>query len=243
MKKNEVVLNLNKVYKKYIIHHDKPTLVEKLLNWKNDEFTALTNISFKINHGEKVGIIGPNGSGKTTLLKIITGIANPTKGNVTRRGKLVSLIDLEAGFHSDLTGLQNIHLNGMILGMKAFEIKNKQEEIVNFADIGQFINAPLYTYSQGMKLRLGFSVALHAEPDILILDENMSVGDENFKKKSYKKIKKLFKENKTIITASHDLEYIKHNCTRCILIIGGKKIFDGKPYLAVKKYLELQNTI
>ncbi len=241
MNKNKIVLELKNVSKSYYIHHEKPTLVERLLNGKNEKFNALKGIGFSVSQGEKVGIIGPNGSGKTTLLKLISGIASPTSGTLKIDGKIVSLIDLEAGFHSDLNGIENIYLNGMILGMKVKEINAKIKSIIAFANIGKFIDAQLFTYSQGMKLRLGFSIALHADPDILILDENMSVGDENFKKQSYKKIKELFKENKTIIIASHDLEYIQGNCDRVILIKKGSVVFDGNPERAIRRYRKDQN--
>lgn len=218
---NKIAIRLTNVSKRYTIHHEKPTLVEHLINGKNETFWALRNINLTIRKGEKVGIIGPNGSGKTTLLKIIAGITSSTSGKLETNGKIVSLIDLEAGFHPDLTGLQNIYLNGMLLGMNKKEISEKLAEIIKFADIGQFIDVPLFTYSEGMKLRLGFSIAVNADPDILILDENMSAGDENFREKSYAQMQKFFKMGKTIIVVSHWLEYIKKNCKRVFLMQKG----------------------
>jgi len=220
--RNTVAVQLTNVSKRYTIHHEKPTLVEHLINGKTERFLALKNINLTIKKGEKVGIIGPNGSGKTTLLKIISGITSPTSGKVETFGKTVSLIDLEAGFHPDLTGYQNIFLNAMVLGMKRKEIEQKIKDIIAFADIGRFIDVPLYTYSSGMNLRLGFAIAIHAEPEILVLDENMSAGDENFRKKSLAKIQEFFKSGKTIIIVSHWLEYIKQNCERVIMIKNGK---------------------
>ena len=220
--RNTVAVQLTNVSKRYTIHHEKPTLVEHLINGKTERFLALKNINLTIKKGEKVGIIGPNGSGKTTLLKIISGITSPTSGHVETFGKTVSLIDLEAGFHPDLTGYQNIFLNAMVLGMKRKEIEQKIKDIIAFADIGRFIDVPLYTYSSGMNLRLGFAIAIHAEPEILVLDENMSAGDENFRKKSLAKIQEFFKSGKTIIIVSHWLEYIKQNCERVIMIKNGK---------------------
>src|SRR3990167_10056105 len=158
---NSTVITLTEVTKSYTIHHEKPTLVEHLINGRNESFNALEDINLEIKKGEKIGIIGPNGSGKTTLLKIIAGITSPTMGIVKTSGMIVSLIDLEAGFHPDLTGEQNIVLNGMLLGMTRAEIAKKHQAIVRFAGIGQFIDAPLYTYSSGMMLRLGFAVAVH----------------------------------------------------------------------------------
>jgi len=175
---------------------------------RREQFTALDNVSLTIKKGEKVGIIGPNGAGKTTLLKIIAGITTPDSGQVITNGKVVLLIDLSAGFHPDLTGEENIFLNGMVIGMSRHEINAKFKQIVEFADIGGFIDAPMFTYSEGMKLRLGFSVAVHAEPDILLLDEGMAVGDEEFRRKSMMTTNLLFQKNKTIVISSHWLEYL-----------------------------------
>src|SRR3990167_6304133 len=162
MKKNTIpAIQLDYVAKQYVLHHEKPTLVETLFSPKDEVFFALKDISLEVSKGERVGIVGRNGSGKTTLLKIIAGISTPSTGSVTTDGKVVSLIDLEAGFHPDLTGEQNIVLNGMLLGMTRAEIAKKHQAIVRFAGIGQFIDAPLYTYSSGMMLRLGFAVAVH----------------------------------------------------------------------------------
>ncbi|MDQ3008358.1 MAG: ATP-binding cassette domain-containing protein, partial [bacterium] len=188
---------------------------------------ALDEVDLTIFAGEKVGIVGPNGSGKTTLLKVIVGITNASKGSVKTAGKVVSLIDLEAGFHPDLTGEENIFLNGMIIGMTKQEIEERFAEIVAFADIGDFIDSPLYTYSEGMKLRLGFAVAVHADPDVLILDEGITVGDVNFKIKSEKKIKEFFKAKKTILVVTHWVEFLQKNCNRIITMEHGQIINDG----------------
>jgi len=176
----------------------------------------------EINKGEKVGIIGPNGSGKTTLLKIIAGITSQTSGKIITDGKIVSLIDLEAGFHPDLIGEQNIYLNGMVLGMSKLEIKDKISQIIDFADIGQFIDVPMFTYSEGMKLRLGFSVAVHADPDILILDESMNAWDIDFQKKAQKKIEEFFKMGKTILIVTHWLDFVRKNCNKVITLEKGR---------------------
>ncbi len=215
-------ITLTHVSKKYEIHHEKPTLVEKFVKGKNETFWALKDINLTIQRGEKVGIMGPNGSGKTTLLKIIAGITTPTSGMVETNGKIVSLIDLEAGFHLDLTGEQNIYLNGMLLGMNKRAIENTIDKIIAFAGIGKFIDTPLFTYSEGMKLRLGFSVAIHANPDIFLLDEGMNVGDSDFQEKTSKKIRDIYHSGKSIIIVSHWLEYIKKNCDRIITLHKGK---------------------
>ena len=233
--RNTVAVQLTNVSKRYTIHHEKPTLVEHLINGKTERFLALKNINLTIKKGEKVGIIGPNGSGKTTLLKIISGITSPTSGKVETFGKTVSLIDLEAGFHPDLTGYQNIFLNAMVLGMKRKEIESKIKDIISFADIGKFIDVPLFTYSEGMKLRLGFSIAVHAEPEILILDENMSAGDANFHQKAQAKIQEFFKSGKTIIIVSHWLDYVRENCERVVLLRKGIVEKQGNAQV-VKQY-------
>lgn len=230
-----IAIRLTHVTKQYTIHHEKPTLVEKMVKGREEKFLTLNNITLTIKRGEKVGIIGPNGSGKTTLLKIISGITTPTSGDVETHGRIVSLIDLEAGFHSDLTGIQNIYLNGMLLGLQKKEIDRVFKSIVTFADIRQFIDAPLFTYSEGMKLRLGFAVAVHADPDILILDEALSVGDVDFQKKSWEKIQEFFRKKKTVLIASHILEYIQKTCQRVIIMEKGTIAEDGNRNL-IEKY-------
>ena len=221
------VIELNRVHKKYVLHQEKPTFVERLIKGNKREFYALRNISFKIQRGEVVGFIGPNGSGKTTLLKIIAGITSPTTGTVETRGKIVSLIGLEAGFHPDLIGRENIYLNGMLLGMKKEEIDKKLNRIIQYADIGEFIDQPLYAYSQGMKLRLSFSIALFAEPDIFLLDEQIQVGDQKFKDKIRNETKLLFNKKKTVIMASHNLYAFFDYCTRIMVLEKGSVVFDG----------------
>lgn len=227
MKNQNLAIDIQNVTKKYVIHYEKPTMVETFIKKPNKSFNALTNVSLKIYHGEKIGIIGPNGAGKTTLLKIISGITTPTSGHIKTNGRIVSLIDLEAGFHPELSGAQNIYLNGMLLGMSRTEIKNKMEKIIDMADLNGFIDVPLFTYSDGMKLKLGFSIAINADPEILILDEGIWAGDLKFQKLSSKKIGELFKMNKTIIIATHWLDYIRKNCNRVILIKNGKVVKDG----------------
>jgi len=218
----DIAVSLTKVTKNYTIHHEKPTLVEHIIVGRYESFFALKDINLKIKKGENVGIIGPNGSGKTTLLKIIAGITSPTQGKVECRGSVVSLIDLEAGFHPELTGEQNIYLNGLLIGLRKKEIAKRIKKIIRFAEIGSFIDTPLYTYSAGMKLRLGFSVAVHADPEILLLDENLSVGDREFREKSFNKIHEFFKSGKTIVMASHYLEIIKKMCSKVYWLEKGR---------------------
>lgn len=226
---SDIAIQLIGVTKTYQVRHEKPTFFEQLVRKNSHEtFTALDDINLAIGKGEKVGIIGPNGSGKTTLLKIVAGIATPNSGQVITQGKIVSLIDLAAGFHPDLTGEENIFLNGMVIGMKRAEIEQKFDQIVEFADIGSFIDAPLYTYSDGMRLRLGFSVAVHADPDILILDEGFGVGDEDFRRKSAAKIDEFFEQQKTILLVTHWLGFLrKHFSQRVLRFDKGQLVQDG----------------
>jgi len=233
----EVAVKLAKVSKKYVLHHEKPTLVENILFKKTkEEFWALKDINLTINKGERIGIIGPNGSGKTTLLEIISEITTPTTGTVTTNGKLVSLIELEAGFHPDLTGEENVFLNGLLIGMTKTEIKSKLKQIVSFAEVDQFIDSPMYTYSEGMKLRLSFSIAVHANPDTLALDENIAVGDQEFRNKSFQKIQDFFVQGKTVIIVTHYLNFLKKSCKRVIWLDKGKVKKDGKAREVIRLY-------
>lgn len=226
----QLALSIQNITKEYNLRHQKPTLMGSVFGLeKREKFLALNNVSLNIFKGEKVGIIGRNGSGKTTILKIISGITTPTHGSVSVYGKVVSLIELEAGFHPELSGMENIFLNGLLIGMTLSEIRDNYQSIVQFSGIGRFIDAPLHTYSSGMSLRLGFSVAVHSNPDILVLDEGIAVGDQAFRKKSLAKINEFFRKGKTIIIVSHWLEYLKENCNRIVWLEGGKVKMDGKP--------------
>ena len=235
----KVAIKLKNISKKYTLHHEKPTLVENVFYRKQtEEFWALKHLNCTINQGEKVGIIGSNGSGKTTLLEIIAGITAPTQGKVITNGKVVSLIELESGFHLDLTGEENIYLNGMLVGMSKKEIRMNIEKIVAFADIGKFIDTPFYTYSEGMKLRLGFSIVAHTNPDILLLDENLAVGDKGFRKKSFNKIKEFIEDNKTVIVVSHMLDFILETCDRVIWLEKGMIKMDNHGKVVIENYLK-----
>lgn len=227
--KNTVAIKLDHISKEYIIHHEKPTLVEKLINGKDERFLALDTINLTIHKGESVGFVGPNGSGKTTLLKILSGICTPTRGRVYTEGKIISLIGLEAGFHSDLTGLQNIYINGMLLGMSKKEIDQKLAAIITYADIGRFIDVPLFTYSSGMMLRLGFAIAIHSEPDILILDEMINVGDANYRRKTKRTLQRLIRQKDiTVVASSHTIEKFKYLFQRIIHLEKGKVVSESK---------------
>lgn len=224
------VKNLEKVYRLY----DKPVdrLKESLsITHKqyHREHYALSNINFDVKKGETIGIIGTNGSGKSTLLKIITGVLNATKGNVEIKGRVSALLELGAGFNPEFTGIENIYLNGTMMGYTKEEISQRVESIVEFADIGEFVNQPVKTYSSGMFARLAFAVAINIDPDILIVDEALSVGDIFFQNKCFKKFEELQKKDTTILFVSHDMSSIKQMCSRVLWIEKGKQIaFDDK---------------
>lgn len=233
---SQIAIILNSISKKYLLHHDKPTLAESIFS-KKEEFWALKKINLEIKKGEKIGIIGPNGAGKSTLLKIISRITVPTTGYIHTSGRIASLIDLHAGFEPELNGYENIFINGLLLGMPKNEIKKNLKKIIAFSGIKKFIDAPLFTYSSGMILRLGFSIAVHANPDVLILDEIIAVGDEDFKKKSYAKIQEFFQAKKTIIFVSHNLDLLKKLCPKTLWLKKGKVNFFGETKKTIKKYL------
>lgn len=204
------------------------------------EFTALSNISFEIKRGETVGIIGKNGAGKSTLLKLIAGVTSPTKGEVTVNGKVAPLIELGAGFHHELTGYENIFLNGAILGLHKKEIDMVVDKIIDFSELNNFINVPVKRYSSGMYMRLGFSIAIHVNAPILLIDEVLSVGDRNFQKKCLNYLKTVQEDhNKTIVFVSHSEGSVKSFCERVILLDHGKAVADGLPAEVFQKYHSL----
>jgi lipopolysaccharide transport system ATP-binding protein len=208
---------------------------------RKDEFWALKNINLELKKGETLGIIGVNGSGKSTLLRLITGIFPPDKGKITVNGRIGSLIAVGAGFHPHMTGRENIFLNGTILGMTKKEIKERFDNIVNFADIGEFLDAPVSTYSSGMRIRLGFAIAINSNVEILLIDELLSVGDIGFQNKALRKMSELRKKAYATIFVSHNLEHIRNLCTRVIVMNSGKIIYDGETSEGVIKYQELSH--
>jgi len=200
-------------------------------------FKALNDISFEIKKGETVGIIGPNGSGKSTILKLIAGVMSPNAGKITVKGKISPLIELGAGFHPELTGAENIYLNGAILGLSRKEINKNFQSIIDFAELQEFINQPVKHYSSGMYMRLAFAVAVHVHPEILIVDEILAVGDTAFQAKCFAKMEE-FKKSKdvTIIFVSHNMDQVENFCTRAIYLNDHKVQYDGDTTTAIKKY-------
>ncbi len=203
-----------------------------------EEFWALKDLNFEIRKGEAIGIIGRNGAGKSTLLKVLSRITEPSAGRVTLKGRVASLLEVGTGFHPELTGRENIFLNGAILGMKRYEIKSKFDEIVAFAEVEKFLDTPVKRYSSGMYVRLAFAVAAHLEPEILLVDEVLAVGDMAFQKKCLGKMGDVAKEGRTILFVSHNLATIQSLCDRAILLRDGLAVFDGEARLTVQRYME-----
>jgi lipopolysaccharide transport system ATP-binding protein len=211
---------------------------QKQINLNKNEFWALNNISFKVNRGEAMGIVGHNGAGKSTILKILSRITPPTKGKITLRGRVGSLLEVGTGFHFELTGRENIYLNGAILGMKRREIDKKFDEIVNFSGVEKFLDTPVKHYSSGMYMRLAFAVAANLDSEILIVDEVLAVGDTEFQKKCLGKMDEITKkEGRTILFVSHNMGAIKRLCGKGLLLDSGKKIYEGKIDNVVDQYM------
>ena len=234
------VQGLKKVYPLYKKTNDRIKEAFSLTGKKyHTDFVALDDVNFTVEQGECVGIIGVNGSGKSTLLKILTGILSPTQGTATVNGKVSALLELGAGFNPEYSGIENVYLNGMLMGFSKEEMDKKIDEIIAFADIGDFIHQPVKMYSSGMFVRLAFAVAISVEPDILIIDEALSVGDVFFQRKCYEKFKELAGKA-TVLIVSHDLNALTKFCKRFILMGNGKVVFDGEANQAITKYFKLK---
>ncbi len=234
------VENLTKEFK---LFYDKPkTLKERLVFWnkkKEESRKVLENINLNIEKGETVALIGTNGSGKSTLLKLMTKIIYPTKGKLITNGKLTSLLELGAGFHPDFTGRENIYFNASIFGLTREEIEKRVDKIIEFSELGEFIDSPVRTYSSGMYMRLAFSVAINVDADILLIDEILAVGDQHFQDKCFAKLRELKESDKTIVIVTHSLEQVKKLCTRAIWIYEGKVRMDGIPTEVIDEYLKV----
>jgi ABC-type polysaccharide/polyol phosphate transport system ATPase subunit len=242
--KNEYAIRVKNLYKDFKWNSDKPgTLKEKLLFAKRNKVVKvhiLKDIDLDIKKGETVALIGTNGSGKSTLLKLMTKIIYPTKGNIKVNGKLTSLLELGAGFHPDFTGRENIYFNAAIFGLTKQEIEKRLNTIIEFSELGEFIDSPVRTYSSGMYMRLAFSIAINVDAEILLIDEILAVGDQHFQEKCFKKLHELKEnENKTIVIVSHNLDQVKDLCNRAVWIKDGRIEMDGDPDKVIDKYLEI----
>jgi ABC-2 type transport system ATP-binding protein len=228
-----VAIEVQNLNKQFVLRHTrsmKEAVVWLLKGRKGDlskKFHALHDINLEIRQGEAVALLGLNGSGKSTLLKHISGVMLPDTGSVRTRGKVAGLIEVGAGFHHDLSGRDNVYLNGAILGMTEAQIQEQFDSIVEFAEIGEFIDTEVRFYSSGMYLRLAFSVAVHTNPEVFLVDEILAVGDEPFQKKCLTKIQELAREGKTLVVVSHDLDLVARICQRGVLLERGRLIFDG----------------
>ncbi|MCZ2823771.1 MULTISPECIES: ABC transporter ATP-binding protein [unclassified Modestobacter] len=238
MADSPTVVRVHDVSKRFVIRKDK-SLKERLVNAgrsrrHREDFWALRNVDLEISAGTTVGLIGPNGSGKSTLLKTIGGILQPTSGTVERRGRLAALLELGAGFHPDLTGRENVYLNASILGLSQRQTDEYFDAIVDFSGIERFIDTQVKFYSSGMYVRLAFAVAVHVDPDVLLVDEVLAVGDEPFQRKCLDQIRSFQKEGRTIILVTHALDQVVDLCDRAVVLENGRVVVDGDPALAAR---------
>ncbi len=245
---NDVWKKFHKGEKIYTLRDTLPALTEIFLRRKvkdgelhEKEFWALQGVNFRVKKGEVLGVIGPNGAGKSTILKLLSGLMNPTTGDFKVKGRLSALIEVTAGFHADFTGRENVYFNGMVLGMTKKEIDSKFDEIVEFSGIGDFIDTPVKHYSSGMSARLGFSVAAHVDPEVLLIDEVLAVGDIAFRQKCARKMRELFKSGVTIILITHMVAMAENLCHRVIVLDQGKVVKEGDPKEAVPFYQDLMS--
>ncbi len=224
-------------------HKEDPNLkIGEKAHGKNERFLALNDLSFDIKKGETVGIIGRNGAGKSTILKLICRVTAPTKGNIYLNGRITSMLEVGTGFHPELTGRENVYLNGAILGMSKAEIERKFDEIVEFSEVGQFIDTPVKRYSSGMKVKLAFAVASHLESEIMIMDEVLAVGDVAFQNKCIERMKKVAEEEgRTILYVSHNMATVKSLCNRCVVLSHGQVAFEGETEEAIAVYMQDEN--
>jgi lipopolysaccharide transport system ATP-binding protein len=260
---SEPIITVENLSKRYIIGHQRSKddglrhvieeAVRAPLKWlrfrreqkkqQREEFWALKDVSFEVKQGEVLGIIGRNGAGKSTLLKILSRITEPTTGRIQIDGRVASLLEVGTGFHQELTGRENIFLNGAILGMSRIEIKRKFDEIVAFSEIEKFLDTPVKRYSSGMYVRLAFAVAAHLEPEILIVDEVLAVGDGEFQKKCLGKMGQVSREGRTILFVSHNLEAVRKLCTRGVLLQDGRVVLDGSTDSVIARYINSETSL
>ena len=241
--KKDVAIEVKDLYKNFTVYYDKAnTIKERLIRFgkgKKEEREILKGINLEIKKGDVVGLIGVNGSGKSTLLKLMTKIIYPTKGSVETQGKLTSLLELGAGFHPDFSGRENIYFNASIFGLTRKEIDKRLDQIIEFSELHSFIDNPVRTYSSGMYMRLAFSVAINVDAEILLIDEILSVGDQHFQEKCFKKIEELKAEGKTIVFVTHGMGAVKRFCTRAVWLHEGEIKMDGKTKEVIDEYIKV----
>ena len=239
------IITFKNVSKTYILYkNDQARFKALFIKPRNPKTNrALNDVSFEINRGESVGIVGDNGAGKSTLLKMIIGVAFPDEGEIIVDGKVAALLELTAGFSMEMTGRENIYLKGYILGLEDDYIKEIEERIIEFAQLGDYIDQPVRTYSSGMKMRLGFAINVNIEPDVLVVDEALAVGDASFKKKCKEKIKEIIEAGTTVLYVSHNANSVKEICPRSIYLRKGTVIFDGPTDETLQVYEEYKESI
>ncbi len=242
MQDSSIVVSVENVTQRFRVIHERPDSVRELFarffrkQISYSDFEAVSNVSFTVRAGEMIGIIGRNGSGKSTLLKAIAGIYNPTAGRVRLHGSIAPLIELGAGMHSELTGRENILLNGLLMGYSKQQMLRREQKIIEFADIGDFIDVPIKQYSSGMYMRLAFSVATEVDPDILVIDEILAVGDTAFQQKCFERLRQFRRSGKTILFVSHQMSQVAEHCDRALLLEGGRLIVNDVPEHVINVY-------
>ena len=242
---SEPIITFKNVNKTYILYkNDEARFKALFIKPKNPKTNrALNDVSFQIYRGESVGIVGDNGAGKSTLLKMITGVAFPDEGDIIVDGKVAALLELTAGFSLEMTGRENIYLKGYILGLEDNYIKEIEENIIEFAQLGDYIDQPVRTYSSGMKMRLGFAINVNIEPDVLVVDEALAVGDASFKRKCKDKIKEIMSNGTTVLYVSHSADSVREICPRSIYLRKGTVIYDGNTEDTLKVYNDYKESV
>lgn len=241
------VITCQAISKSFVLRTNRQYLLkERVLSWVRPHlrenrqiFWALRDVSFTVEHGEAFAVIGPNGSGKTTLLRIVAGIFQPTSGTIRAHGRIAPLLSLGVGFHPELTGRENIHLNAALFGFTTREILEVEEAIIDFSELGPFIDVPNKNYSTGMQLRLGFSIALEVKPDIFLIDESFAVGDEHFHQKCLRRLAEERRAQRTFVIATHSLQFAEETCDRAALLVRGQMVAIGAAKEVVRRYHEL----
>jgi ABC-type polysaccharide/polyol phosphate transport system ATPase subunit len=242
MQSGPAVIRVDNVTQRFRVFQERPDSVRALFSkfFRYDtqvhDFDAIKDISFQVGRGEMVGIVGRNGSGKSTLLKVVAGVYRPTAGRVVVNGTIAPMIELGAGFHGELTGRENVLMNGLLLGYSKREMKEREDRIIDFAEIGDFIDAPVKQYSSGMFMRLAFAVAIEVDPDILVVDEILAVGDMGFQEKCFDRLQRFRDSRKTILFVTHNVVDIQKYCDRALLLDQGQLLLDGKPDEVIEMY-------